>query len=264
MIENKKSKIKFSKQFYIGIKNYSKATSFIFKNNLAWTFLIPIVLNIILFIVGQAFIINFIDYIKELIINWVNFQDSNFLKGLIGGIITVFIEILFFLVFAYISGYVVIIIMAPVLSYLSEKAEKILTNQVYNSDFKQLVKDIIRGIIIAIRNLFLELFFVLLMFVISFIPVIGWLGTIVLFFISAYFYGFSFIDYINERKKLNIQESIANIRKYKGVAIGNGSIFAVSLLIPFCGSYISLFLVNISIVAAVISMKEISEIESNL
>jgi len=141
---------------------------------------------------------------------------------LIGRVLSFFINIVFFIVFAFISGYIVIIIMAPVLSYLSEKTEKILTGNKYNANFLQIIKDILRGVFIALRNLFIYLLFVVLMFFISFIPVIGLFSPFVLFIISSYFYGFSFIDYINERQKLTIKKSVANIRQNKGIALGIG------------------------------------------
>ena len=253
---NNKSKVNFWKQFFIGIRNYFKATSFIFKNNLAWTFLIPIALNIILFTVGYTVISNFIDYSQDFLFDWINIEESGVLHSLISGVVSVFFNLLFFILFAFLSGYVVIIIMSPIFSYLSEKTEKILTGNVYKADFFQVIKDILRGVFIALRNLFIELLFVILMFFASFIPVIGWLSPIVLFFISAYFYGFSFIDYINERQQLSIKESIVNIKQNKGIAIGVGSVFAISLLIPG-GSFISIFVSIVSVVAAVISMKEV-------
>jgi len=253
---NKQKKVGFFKQFFIGIGAYSNAISFIFKNKMAWTFLVPIVLSVLLFITGQTLISEFIDYLKTAIFNLIDLDNSGFWGGLIGGVLSFLINVLFFILFAFISGYIVIIIMSPIFSYLSEKTEKILTGNEYNANFLQIIKDIFRGVFIALRNLFIELLFVVLMFFVSFIPVIGWFSPVVLFIISAYFYGFSFIDYINERQQLSIKESIVNIKQNKGIAIGVGSVFAFSLLIPG-GSFISIFVAIVSVVAAVISMKKV-------
>lgn len=245
-------------QIGLGLKTYSQAVSFIFKNKLAWTFLVPIGLNILLFIGGQALVNNLIDYLKDIILSWVNIENSGFWGGFLGGIVSVISEIVFFIIFAFISGYVVIILMSPLLAYLSEKTEQILSGKKYNASFWQMMKDIIRGISIALRNLILELFFLVLMFLVSFIPFVGWLGTIVLFFISAYFYGFSFIDYNNERHKLSIRESVHLVRKYRWLAIANGAVFSLSLLVPLCGTFVSLFLAIISVVAAALAMQQIN------
>jgi len=117
-----------------------------------------------------------------------------------------------------------------------------------------MIKDMIRGIVIAVRNLMIEIIFVILAFFVGFIPIIGIIGAIVLFLISSYFYGFSFIDYMNERKKLTIRESVSVGRKYKWIAISNGAVFSISLLVPYCGAFVSLFVSIIAVVAATIAM----------
>jgi CysZ protein len=245
-----------SQQIGLGLKTFGKATGFIFRNKLGWTFLVPIVLNIILFVIGQAFLIDLIKYLKEWLLELVNLDTSAFWGGLLGGLLSLLMELLFFFVFAYISGYVIIILMSPVLAYLSEKTEQILTGKTYKTSISQTISDILRGILIAIRNLLLELLFILLAFLFSFVPVIGWFGTVILFFVSCYYYGFSFIDYINERKKLTIRESVSVGRKYKWIAISNGFVFSISLLVPFCGMFISLFISIIAVVAASLAMHQ--------
>jgi CysZ protein len=168
----------------------------------------------------------------------------------------VLIRVLFFFIFVYISGYVIIIILSPLLAFVSEKTEQILTGKKIETSLSQIISDALRGILIALRNLFLELFFMVLMFFASFVPFIGWLGTIVLFLISSYFYGFSFIDYTNERKRLTIRESVTVMRRYKWIAVSNGAVFSLFLVIPFCGAFVSVFVAIVSTVAATIAMHQ--------
>ena len=243
-------------QIKLGLKSYSQAFSFIFKNKLGWTLLIPVILNIILFAVAQNYIIELIDYIKGFVEDWSLIKDSEFLNGAVSVIVGFFIEVLFFIAFAYLGGYIVLMIMSPLLSYISERTEQILTGNDYRFNLGNLVKDTFRGIIMAIRNMLIELVFLGFALIIGFIPFIGWIGAILLFFISAYFYGFSFIDYYNERQRLKIKESATLVKKYKGIAISNGGVFALSLLIPFCGAYLALFVALFSVVAATIAMTE--------
>ncbi len=243
-------------QIKLGLKSYSKAFAFIFKNKLAWTFLIPVLLNIILFAVVQNYILDLIDYVKTFTGEWSLIKDSEFWTSTLSIVAGFFIEILFFIAFAYLGGYVVLIIMSPLLSYISERTEQILTGNDYDFNFAYLIKDTLRGIIMAIRNMFIELGFLLLAFIVGFIPVIGWFAAIFLFFISAYFYGFSFIDYYNERQRLSIKESTTLVKKYKWIAISNGGVFALTLFIPFLGSYLVLFVAIISVVAATLAITE--------
>jgi CysZ protein len=244
-----------SQQIGLGLKTFGQATGFIFRNKLGWTFLVPVVLNIILFIIWIILSSRPVDYLKESLLNLIDLDKTTFFGGFIGGLLLVIFKVLLFFVFAYISGYIIIILMSPLLAYLSEKTEQILTGKKYSTSILQIIKDVIRGITIAIRNLLLEILFMIMAFLVSFIPVIGWIGTIVLFLVSSYYYGFSFIDYINERKKLTIRESISVGQKYKWIAISNGAVFSVSLFIPFCGTFISLFVSIIAVVAATLAMQ---------
>ncbi len=145
-------------------------------------------------------------------------------------------------------------IMSPVLALLSEKTEKILTGSDYPFKFMQLIKDIIRGNLIVIRNISIEILWTVLLFFIGYIPIIGYFAPIVLLMISFYFFGFSMIDYSSERHKLSIRESIKYVRKNKGFAIANGCIFYLLLLIPVLGLLVA---PSYSIVAATIGVEKI-------
>ena len=244
----------FFQQIKTGLSAYVKAFSFVFKNKMAWTLIIPLIINILLFSVAQTYVNSLLDYLKSLSENWTFIQNSSFLSSIFTGAISVITEILFFIIFAYIGGYIVLMIMSPFLSYLSEKTEQILTGNEYKFNLKQLIKDSIRGILMALRNMFLESVIIIPVFFAGFIPVIGLFTTMLMFLISAYFYGFSFIDYINERKKRNIKQSVKFIRSIKWIAIANGSIFALPLIIPVIGSHIAAFISIFSVVAATIAV----------
>ncbi len=241
-------------QISLGLSTYGEAFRFIFKNKMAWTFLVPIFLSILMLIGGQALITDLVSYLKELALNWLNIDKSGFWGGFLGGLVAVLVRIVAFLVFAYLSGFIIIILMAPILAYVSEKTELIITGKTYSFNLKQLLKDMLRGILLALRNFIIEIFFLIAMFFISFIPVIGWFGTIVLFLVSSYFYGFSFIDYNNERQKMSIRDSVGLVRRYRWLAISNGSVFSFFLVVPICGSFVSTFAAIVSTVAATIAI----------
>jgi CysZ protein len=118
----------------------------------------------------------------------------------------------------------------------------------------------------AFRNLFYELGITLLVIIATLIPVVniisGPLSAVLLFFITSYFYGFSYMDYTCERKKIKKNDSILLIRKYKGMAIANGTLFSVTLLIPFCGIMLASFSAIIASVGATLAMNELPEIKN--
>ncbi len=256
----------FWKDFGLGFNTYGKAISLIFKKGLWWFFFFPIVVNILLFWGGLEGIGVLIDWFNAKVLGWTSLESADFwgsgvlsyiLTFLIGGIL----RFLFFAFFTFIGGYIVLIIMSPILAYLSEKTEKIITGNDYPFSASQLMRDVVRGVLIAIRNMTIELGWMLIFLIIGIIPLIGWIislfSPVLMFFISSYFYGFSFMDYSIERQKLNVRKSVHLIRKRKGVAIANGMIFSIFLIIPFCGVSLAGFTAIISTVAASIAMTEI-------
>jgi CysZ protein len=264
------------KNFGIGFSAYGKALNMIFTKGLWWFFIFPIALNILIFMAGMFGI----GTISELIENWitplVTFDGdaftgasflapiSGYLSGIIGGLVWLVLKVAFFFLFATIGGYIVIILLSPVFAILSEKTAEILTGNKYPFDAEQVMRDILRGVLIAFRNLFIELGYLIIIFILSFfIPVLGGIiGTIILFFITSYFYGFSFIDYNSERRRLSVKQSVQFIRNNKGMAIANGMVFSFFMLIPFCGTSLAGFAAIVSVVAATIAVHNTVDLSS--
>jgi CysZ protein len=254
----------FWKGFGIGFKTFFQAIGFVFSNGLWWTFAFPILFNILLFWGGNHLSDLAIANLKTWLIDFTNGLEiswySDILKGAISGFVWIAIEILFFMIFMYLGGYIVLIFMSPIFAYLSEKTEKITTNKTYNFNGEQWMRDMVRGILITLRNLFYEIAIIVLIFLASFIPVLGWffalISTILLIFVSAYFYGFSYLDYSMERKKLTIGQSIKFVRRHKGIAVANGLIFALAMMVPFCGTMIGPFISVFSAVGATLAIQK--------
>jgi len=247
------------KDLQFGFSGYGKALEFIFKNRLYYYFLIPLLLNILLFGTTLSFVGEFTAYSTSYIQSILNpeswdFFGADILKGTISFIINLVLYFFFFLLYAFLGGYIILILLSPVLSVVSEKAERILYKTDYPFSWAQIIKDSWRGIKLAIRNFLIESATIILLFLISFVPVIGLATTPILFIVSAYYYGFSFIDYTSERRKLNSRQSIQFVKQNKGLAIGNGIPFALTLLIPFVGVSLSGFIAIISTVAATLSI----------
>ncbi len=79
--------------------------------------------------------------------------------------------ILLFFYFSWFK-YLFLIIGSPVFAYISETTQAIIDGKEYPFDLKQFVKDIKRGIAIAIRNTLWQTVYMISIFILSFIPVI--------------------------------------------------------------------------------------------
>ena len=152
--------------------------------------------------------------------------------------------------------YIVLILMSPVLALLSEKTESIIKQRDFPFKMGQFLKEILRGIFIAIRNFVMEILLTALLLILMYVPLIGLLSPFIIFMVQSYFYGFSMMDYYNERHKKSISESSHFIWRHKGIAIANGAGFYALLIIPVIGLLLA---PTYSIVAATLSVLEVEE-----
>ena len=253
----------FSKQIELGFRTWFNAIGFIFSNGLWWAFIFPVVINVLLFIGGYHLISSVTSSAQDWILGLVGLKDNDFflsgvLTGFLSGAIWILLKVLFFFVFAYWGGYITLALLSPLFAYLSQKTDEIISGKKFPFDGDQWMRDLWRGILIVFRNLFIQTGWIILMFFVGFIPVIGWLGAIVLFIISCYFYGFAFIDYTSERRRMKIHESVQLVRGNKWLAVSNGFIFCLFLLLPLCGVLFSGFAAIVAVVAATLAVNEIS------
>ncbi len=243
----------------LSISSYGSAIEFIFKNKMKRYFLWSVVLNILFFTTGFHFLGQLSDellagiegYID--IENW-EFWGSEVLSTTVHFFLWLILKILVFLILAFLGGHVVLILMSPILAVVSERTERILDGSDYPFTVNQLLIDVVRGIRISIRNFVFEILFILLLFGLSFVPLFGLASSPILILVSAYYYGFSFIDYNLERKKISVSDSVNYMKKNRGIVIGNGILFALVLTIPFIGIALSSFVAIISAVAATIAL----------
>lgn len=248
-----KSRLSFFDQFGIAVKSYLKAISFVINNGLWMYFIYPVIISVLLVTGGFALVTSLSNLLESWILGFINIDkiESTWLSFL-HFFLRIGINIIFFFIYLTFNKYVLLILMSPAMASLSEKTEHIINGTRYSFNLLQFTKDVFRGICIALRNMFIEFGFILLCFILVWIPVIGWLCPIFLYILSCYFYGFSMIDYTSERHKMNISNSILYIRKNKGLAIGNGFVFSLFFAIPFIGGMASAILAPVAATIAVL------------
>lgn len=254
--------MKRTAQISIGLKTYSKAFEFIFKHGLAVYFLYPLAIAIFLIIVGFTYATEFSTYVTSHITDYFGLDDpDSWFMVAIGWIVSLFMHIITWIIFFYIKAaflkYIVLILVSPVLAHVSQRTEEIITGVKIKFDLLQFIKDIVRGIGMALRNMVIEFGLIAIFFFVSFVPVIGWLiALIFLSLASWFFYGFSMIDYSNERKQLSISQSTNFARKNKWLCIANGFLFWAIFSIPWIGV---IFAPIVGVVASTLAVNEVSK-----
>ena len=228
------------------------------KNKLWKWILIPGIIYAVLFAMGIYFFWQSSSYLIDLLLsesglkNWLQKADEGWLNFIFifGQIVLQLILMLFY--FSWFK-YLFLIVGSPVFAYLSEKTEAIILNKDYPFSLKRFLSDVIRGIRIALRNTLWQTVYTVFILFLALIPILGWLTPLLALFIECYYFGFSMLDYTNERKQLSASESIDMINRHKGLAIGNGMVFYLMHALPFVGW---VFAPGYAVVAATLSLQK--------
>jgi CysZ protein len=244
------------KDIIIAIQSYGQAHRFIVKHRLWKWILIPGILYALLFVAGIYLYWTSsekaINYLFSLtgITAWMQKMQLGWLSFLfiLGQIILKMVMLLFYFS---LFKYLFLIIGSPLFAYLSEKTAAIQEGRDFPFNFAQLLRDIWRGIKIALRNALWQTVYTVTILILSFIPLIGWVTPLIALLIECYYLGFSMLDYSCERNKLSTSQSIAFIGRHKGLAIGNGIVFYLLHMLPFVGW---IFAPSYAVIAATISL----------
>lgn len=215
-----------------GLEAYSGTFALISKLKLWKYFAIPIVISIVTALTIGVTAYGLSDNIGRFISSiwpW-DFGKETFtsISTFIGAIVIIAIGLILY-------KHIIMALSAPFMSPVSEKIETHLTgiekHQHRNTTFGQ---QLWRGIRINLRNLGKELLITIPILMLKFIPVINIFSTVLLFLVQAYYAGFGNMDYTLERH-FKYGESVQFVRKYRGIAIGNGIVFILLLLVPVVG-----------------------------
>lgn len=244
------------KQISNGISSYLAAHRFISKHRMWGYLLLPGLLNLILVGLTIWFAIAVGDTLSDLIMSTMPDFEDGFWKGTLSFFIALIVRIILFFIYALIYKNIVLILMSPVMALLSEKVEKLATGKEYPFQMKQFLRDVWRGVRIAFKNLIIEITIIVCLSLMTFIPILGWVAPLFIFVIQSYFYGFSMMDYTNERKKWTMRESSAYIYKNKWLAMTNGALFYFILIIPFVGW---IFAPCYGVIAATLAMLKLED-----
>ncbi len=214
--------------FFDGLKSYGRAFRAISKLGLWGYTLIPALITLgLMGLIGFS-AYGFSDSLGRLITGWWRWDwGADVIASIgswIGGIVIGIIGVL-------ILKYIVLIVVAPFMSILSEKVESKLTGVKSTSSFKlsKAIKDMLRGLRLALRNISRELFFTLLLLLVGLIPLIGFISPILIFIVQSYYAGFGNTDYTMERR-FTVKQSVNFARQHKGLMIGNGTVFMALLM----------------------------------
>ncbi len=220
------------KEIIIAVQSYFDAHNFI-RNHRLWKWIIiPGVIYTILFCVGMYFFWNSADSAvsglsKAIgIEGWLQNQRSAWLSFLFlmsGMMLRLILVFFYFSLFKYF----IMVVGAPVFSYLSEKTMSIIRNEEYTINWTQIFRDSWRATKLSLRNALWQTVYLFSLLLLSLVPVVGWITPMIALFLECFYYGFTMMDYGCQRIKLPSTSSVYFINNHKGLAIGNGLMFYI-------------------------------------
>lgn len=215
-----------------GIKAYFGAFGLISKLKLWRYFAIPMLISFVtaIIIIWSAYGLsdNIGGFISKVWIWEWGKETFNTIGNIVGGLIVLVIGLILF-------KHIIMALSAPFMSPVSEKIEAHFTGHSEHAHRDtSFMQQLWRGIRINGRNLLMELLLTIPILLLKFIPVVNIFSTILLFMVQAYYAGFGNMDYTLERH-FKYKESVQFVRQHRGLAIGNGIVFILCLLVPVIG-----------------------------
>ena len=214
------------KDFTSGATAYGKAFSYISRFGLWGYVLVPGLISLLLgfAIFRSAWALS--GDVGKWLVSWYPFSWGSETLGEVASVFGgIFVLAIGFIIFKHL----VMIIASPFMSFLSEKIEKkIYGGTAKTPTFQMILSDLARGVQLALRNIFRELLFTLLLFLAGLIPIFSPFVPFLIFLVQAYYAGFANMDYTLERY-YRVNNSVKFVRQNKGLALGNGTVFMLLL-----------------------------------
>ena len=213
------------KDFTLGIRSYLEAWKFLFRKHFWWYALIPLVVFLGIFYLGNL--------LKDVNYFYLPHKDD----GMGISIAFYFLDgIILLIAFALLNftRYIMLALVSPVLSIVSQRTEKLLNDKKYGFSFRQILRDVKRALKLISRNLIVEaltilgiiaLFWLTNFLVDGYETILNAIENTFIIVIAFYYYGFSFMDYNLERWKIDEKESVKFVRNHKGLALAIGAVF---------------------------------------
>jgi len=223
--------IRFFKDFVLGIGSCIEAVRIVFQRKL-WIYFIVLALFSSLIVYGAFLLSQNLE-----VCDVCDYKDDDPQEYLLASF-KLFINLLLAFLGLRLNKYFVLVLLPPMLARISERTEYFLTGNKYKFVWRLFIQDVVRGVKIALRNLLWEagilltwLALTLLLKVTFGINTPEWLTWVFGFVIGWYFYGYSMMDYTNERRRLDISDSTRFIRKHMGLTLAIGAVYSSMFLL---------------------------------
>lgn len=222
------------KNFFDGIFSYIQAFGLMFRLRLWGLALLPGLLSLFLgsWIIWIGW--NYSDNLSAWLMQIIHFKwfGQNWLQQGVAGMFTIFgIVLTIFLGFITYRN-IMLVIGAPFMSIISARVHSHLVGR--KVEDPPFLGSILRGLRVAIRNILKEMFYTIFLLLLSLFPLFAPFTSALIFLVQANYAGFGNLDFTLERF-YNTRQSVQFVSQNRGLALGNGSVFLLLLLVPVVG-----------------------------
>lgn len=158
------------------------------------------------------------------------------------------------LLYFFVYKALLLIILSPFLSYISERVESHMRGTAFDFSMKDNLRFIWRGIVISAKSFLKESIATMILLLLSIVTPLNLFTPFIIFMIQCYFMGFSFMDYTLERHNYDPKMSTRFLRKNFLYSTINGSIFVAILIIPVFGIFLAPLLSCVSVTIGTVNL----------
>lgn len=222
------------KNFFDGVTAYFQAFGLMFRLRLWGLALLPGLLSLLL---GGWIIwigLHYSDDLSDWLIQLISFKwfGQHWLQKGVAGMFTIFGAVLTIFLGFITYRNIMLVIGAPFMSIISARVHShLIGRKVADPPF---LGSILRGLRVAIRNILKEMFYTILLLVLSLFPLFAPFTSALIFLVQANYAGFGNLDFTLERF-YDTRQSVHFVSQHRGLALGNGSVFLLLLVVPVVG-----------------------------
>ena len=138
-------------------KAYLSSFRFLKKHGLTWFLWFPLIITLLVFFGGftltawatEIFSSLLNDLLKDA--SWLP-EWAGFINGVVYWVLWIILRILLYFVFAFIGGSIILLMMSPILTWLSERVGQELGDEIVDFSFAQFIRDLTRAAGLALTN----------------------------------------------------------------------------------------------------------------
>lgn len=244
-------------QFVLGLSSYATALQLINRYRL-WNYVY--ISGIISLSIGG--LILYLSYISSGILGsfLIDFYPLDWGRSVMQKVASATTGLLLVTISFFLYKYIILTVLSPLMGPLSERLEQEISGRPTDSlDVKILLKGIWRGLRISIRNITRELFYTVILLILSLFPGAAIITTPMIFIVQSYYVGFANMDYYSERH-YTVKESARFVKVNQYYAVGNGMVFLGLISIPIIGLFMAPSLATVAATSSILSSNKISDI----